>query len=501
MPRGSSDPEEAGAAELPSDLEDIEDPEGSPAIPAAAVAARAAGTPRAAAPAGYGDREIWALAWPVILSQVLASAVSLIDIAMLRALPSEAIAAVGFATQYLWLGQSVLFAIGIACVALMARAVGAGAWRRARHALAASLAVAVALGAAFATVTVLLPDRCMALLGADAGVIAIGRSYFQLSLGATALLAVTITLESAFRAVRDTRTPMVLAATVTVVKTVLNYAFIYGELGAPELGLTGAGLATALSQAFGLVLFVAVGTAAGGPVPIRVSLRDLREARGIYGEVLRISLPAVGERLVMNAAMMAYFSLVGIYGSAALAAYTIGVRLLSFSWIPGTGFSVAASTLVGQALGASDPEAASRAAARCLRFALLTSVALGLVFAGVREPLARAFTADATVVRELVPFMLLLALAQPLLALHFTLGGALRGAGDTVTPLLAAALGNWAFRVPLAWLAAHLLELDLLYVWAALIFDHLARSALLGAVFVRGAWRSRVGLEVAARRS
>ena len=340
----------------------------------------------------------------------------------------------------------------------------------------------------------------MALLGAEPRVVAIGRPYFQLSLGATVLLAVTITLESAFRAVRDTRTPMVLAATVTAVKTVLNYAFIYGELGAPELGLTGAGLATALSQAFGLVLFVAVGAATSGPVPIRMSLRDLREARGIYGEVLRISLPAVGERVVMNAAMMAYFSIVGVYGSAALAAYTIGVRLLSFSWIPGTGFSVAASTLVGQALGASDPDAAGRAALRCLRFALLTSVVLGLVFAGVREPLARAFTADAAVVAELVPFMLLLALAQPLLALHFTLGGALRGAGDTVTPLLAAALGNWAFRVPLAWMAARLLELDLLFVWAALVFDHLARSAVLGAVFARGAWRSRVGLEAAPRR-
>jgi Na+-driven multidrug efflux pump len=193
--------------------------------------------------------------------------------------------------------------------------------------------------------------------------------------------------------------------------------------------------------------------------------------------------------------MMAYFTLLGDYGSAAVAAYTIGIRVLSFTWIPGVGFSVASATLVGHALGASQAEQARRAGWRSVRLAVLVSVALGVVFALGREPLARAFSVDEGVVAELVPFMLLLALSQPLLGLHFTLAGALRGAGDTLTPLVAAGVGNWLFRVPLAWLCSRVLELPVLWVWWCLVSDHLARAAILALVFVRGRWQQRLGAE------
>lgn len=190
----------------------------------------------------------------------------------------------------------------------------------------------------------------------------------------------------------------------------------------------------------------------------------------------------------MNLAMISYFTIVGGYGSAALAAYTVGVRVLAFSWIPGTGFSTAASTLVGQALGAGNPRAATRAGWRAVRLALGFSLALGAVCAVGREWLGGLFTPDASVIQALGPFMLILAVSQPLLGLHFTLAGALRGAGDTVTPLLAAAFGNWAFRVPLAALGSAALHLDLVWIWGALFFDHLARAIWLGIAFRRGRW-------------
>jgi Na+-driven multidrug efflux pump len=210
---------------------------------------------------------------------------------------------------------------------------------------------------------------------------------------------------------------------------------------------------------------------------------------------VRISLPAVAERVVMNGAMMAYFTFIGTYGTAAIAAYTIGIRILSFSWIPGVGFSTASSTLVGQALGAHDPEGAARAGWRSVKMAVAVSVVLvlGVLFAAGRVPLAKIFTNDAGVVAELGPFMLVLALAQPLMGLHFTLGGALRGAGDTVTPLVAASLGNWALRVPIAFVCARVAEMPVLWLWLALVFDHLARAVWLLLAFQRGRWKQRLG--------
>jgi len=176
------------------------------------------------------------------------------------------------------------------------------------------------------------------------------------------------------------------------------------------------------------------------------------------------------------------------------------VRVLSFSWIPGTGLSIAASTLVGQALGAGDASAAGRAGWRATRMGLMISTVLGLVFAFAREPLGRAFTDDPAVIHALGPFMLTLALTQPMMGAHFTLGGALRGAGDTVTPLYAALLGNWGLRVPLAFLAAIVFEADVAWVWMALCSDHVSRAIWLAIEFSRARWAENLGVHAVADR-
>jgi Na+-driven multidrug efflux pump len=119
--------------------------------------------------------------------------------------------------------------------------------------------------------------------------------------------------------------------------------------------------------------------------------------------------------------------------------------------------------------------------------------ALGFSFFFLRGLLAHAFTGDARVAENLMPFMMMLAIAQPFMGAHFTLSGVLRGAGDTVTPLVGAAVGNWGFRVPLAWLFTRYLGHELVWVWAALIGDHFARMMISGGVFLRGNWAFRTG--------
>jgi Na+-driven multidrug efflux pump len=221
----------------------------------------------------------------------------------------------------------------------------------------------------------------------------------------------------------------------------------------------------------------------------------------VAGEVLWVSLPSMGERLIMSLAMLTYFKILSAYGTAAIAAYAIGVRLLSFSWAPGLGFAAAASTFVGQALGASDSSSARKAARRSLAQAILVTTGVAVLFVFLRAPLAHAFTRDARVAESLLPFMLMLAIAQPFMASHFTLGGVLRGAGDTFTPLVGALVGNWGFRVPLAWLFTRFFGHDLVWVWAALIGDHVARTIVNGVVFLRGKWSLRVGATVRIRRA
>ncbi|MEZ4372385.1 MAG: MATE family efflux transporter [Polyangiaceae bacterium] len=202
----------------------------------------------------------------------------------------------------------------------------------------------------------------------------------------------------------------------------------------------------------------------------------------------RVALPALGERLVMNVALLTYFAILSRgYGGAAIAAYAIGVRLLAFSWIPGLGFGVAAATLVGQALGAREVPLARQSGWRSVRLALIVMALLGVLVAFLRGTLARGFTADTAILEDLVPFLLTLAIAQPFMGVHFTLSGALRGAGDTMTPFLGAALGNWLIRVPLAYLLATR-GASVVWVWSALVGDHIARSIWSVFAFRSGRW-------------
>jgi putative MATE family efflux protein len=486
MPSSDFDPDTAPAEAG----EEITDPEAAPALPAAALArTAAAGTAEAPARVHDSYREIWSLSWPVILAQVLANGVSLIDIAMVGRLGSGSVAAAGYANQFFWLAQSALFAVGAACVALMARAIGAADPARARRALAASIEAA-GVTALVVTVAVLAaPGALLRLLGAEASIIELTIPYLNLLLGSSLLLSLSMTIESGMRADRDTRTPMLVALGVTLVKIALNFVLIFGALGFPRMGLVGAGVATVVSQIAGVAVLGWIVARRRSDSLLALRWRDFREAGALRRQVVRIALPGVGERLVMNLAILAYFRVLSEYGPVAIAAYTVGIRLMGFSWMPGVGFGTATATLVGQALGAGDAKAATAVGWRATRLALFVAVTLGAIFGVAREPLARLFTNDLELVAALGPFLLCLAVAQPFLQTHFTLGGAHRGAGDTWTPLVAASVGNWALRVPLAYGVAFALAGDVIWVWGAIVLDHLARSVWLAASFRRGRWR------------
>jgi len=436
--------------------------------------------------AAGGYREIWTLSWPVMLAQVLVSAVSLVDIAMVGRLGPHAVAAVGYASQFFNLAQAALFAIGTACVALMARAIGAGDRPRARVALAGSLIVALGTALLFLAIILAAPRWYLRGLGAEPAVIDAAIPYLVLILLATVFLAVSITLESALRADRNTRLPMLIAVAVTTLKIGLNAVLIFGAFGFPRLGLVGAGLATVAAQALGLAVYVSILVTSKRDSPLALESGDFRAACGELREVVRIALPGIGERLAMNLALLAYFRVLSSYGTVAIAAYTVGVRILAFSWIPGTGFGVAAATLVGQSLGAGRPQEAMRAGWRATRMAIGIAVPLGALCALAREPLGRLFTDDPATIEALGPFLLCLALSQPFLQAHFALGGAHRGAGDTWTPFIAAAVGNWLLRTPIAFFLAFVLHTDVIWIWYALTIDHLARTAWLTWSFRRG---------------
>ena len=434
------------------------------------------------------------MAWPVVLSYLLGNAIELIDIAMVGRLGRDSVAAVGYAAQYYHVAYTLLHSIGIGCVALMARAIGAGELERARHVFAGALWVALGVAGLATAVVTAAPGALLGLLDAQPHVARLATPYFRLIALSSLLVSISLMFESGHRAQRNTRTPMLIAVGTLVVKTAGNALLMFGWLGFPKWGLVGAGVATIVSQLVAASLYL-VSARWGGTAGVSLAIDAAMLARGLgrIRELLRVSLPAVGERLVMNVAILAYFKILSQYGTAAIAAYAIGVRLLSFSWIPGIAFGTAAATLVGQALGAGNRAEARRAGWRSVLLALASMTVLGIGCAFGRQPLSVLFTTDAGIIEHLLIFMLMLAIAQPFMGIHFTLSGALRGAGATGTPFAAAAVGNWVFRVPLAFLFSKVLGWSVTWVWAALVTDHLSRAIWMTGAFRLGRWARNTG--------
>lgn len=429
------------------------------------------------------DREIVRMAWPVIVSLLLVNAMELLDIAMVGRLGRDSVAAVGYAAQFMHVVVTSLQAISIAAVALMARGIGAGELTRARAVYAATFCFALGLSSLAALGVLVAPRFPLNVLGAEPLVVDVCVPYFQLVICSGVVVALNASFESAQRAQKNTRIPLLAVSVMVSVKITLNCLLIFGVAGCPRLELIGAGIATMAAHCAALLVYLALGRR-----QLRPSLSALRGQFRVTLDMLRVALPALGERLVMNIALLSYFSILSHgYGGAAIAAYAIGVRLLAFSWIPGLGFSVAAATLVGQALGAGQPARARQAGWRSVRLALAIMALLGVACAFFRGDLASGFTADPAIVKDLTPFLLTLAVAQPFMGVHFTLSGALRGAGDTVTPFLAASVGNWCLRVPLAWWFASR-GAGLVWVWGALVGDHVVRCVWATLAFRAGRW-------------
>jgi putative MATE family efflux protein len=437
-------------------------------------------------------RTILLLTWPVVVGQLLANAVPVFDLLMLSKYGTTTLAAVGYASQFLMLTQATLMALGAACVAMMARAIGARDEARARRAFAANLWLAVAVTLTTLLVTWIFPEELLHLLAVKDSVTHLAVPYLRLTIASAPFMAIALTYESAYRAARDTFRPMLIVGLCAVTKVLGNALLLTGVWGLPTLGLKGAGISTLCSQLLGALCFIFMSRAHRHSA-VRLRLSDLRVPLTTMRDAFAIAWPAVAERFAMNAATLVYFRFLGGYGVEAVAAYNVGVRILAFTWIPGLGLSVAAATMVGQALGAGDADRARRAGRVSSRLGAAIAVTLAAFFIFLRAPLARLFTDDPAVVAALEPFILLLGIGLPFLVSHFTLAGALRGAGDTLTPLWAAAVGNWVFRVPLGYLCAQLLHVELFWVWSIMIVDHVARAIWLNYAFEHGRWHERIG--------
>lgn len=436
-------------------------------------------------------RVVWMLAWPTVLTMLLQTLNSFVDRFFVGHLGSDALAAAGVGGQMMFLLFSVGMSIGVGTTALVARFTGAQELGEAK--IAANQSVWIAGLASVVCIAIAWPTRGLLLraLGVDQHAAGLADQYLAITILGTPFTFVMLALSSVFRGLGDTVRPLLISILANVVHLVGDWLLIFGHGGFPKMGLSGGAVAMTVSTIVASLAYLAFlpRTQVAGMMAVRRHL-EMEWAR----RILNIGVPALWQNLSRILSMMAFTGVLARTpeATAAVAALTIGLTAEGIAYMPGFGFSVAASTLTGQNLGARNPKRAEAAAWTALQQGLAVMIVMGIVFYVFAVPFAHLFSHDPEVVRLTALYLRIAALSEPFLAFGMILNGALNGAGDTKAPAWVAVITMWGVRLPLGILLAHTLHGGTPGAWWAMSASTMLSGIGALLLFKHGAWKKTV---------
>jgi MATE family multidrug resistance protein len=449
------------------------------------VATESPALPRSAERGGV--REVWELAYPVVLTQMSATAMGVVDSAMVGHLGATQLAAVGFSAVWMWTFFSFFHGTVSGVQTFVSQHDGAGEPRRcgawAWQALYGAMPFTLLCGLLLAPAV----GPLVALAGPSPELQTDARAYVLARLPGDVVFVGVMVLTSFFRGIGDTRTPLYATLFANGVNAVLDYGLIFGELGLPAWGVVGAGFATSVANVLaGVLLFTAFRRPA---LRRRYATDSVAPSAAAIRRFLRTGLPIGGQWFIGMTSFAIFTTFVARMGDASMAASQAFVMLLSISFMQAIGISVAATTLVGRYVGAGDVPAAFRS----FRSSQALGIALGglvaLLFVTIPGPLLRIFSDDPAVVALGRPLLLLGALFQICDAVQIISEGALRGAGDTRWPFLVETAFGWGVFLPLAWLLGEPLGYGLTGAWIGGTLSLAVSASILVRRFRSGAWQ------------
>ncbi|OPH61269.1 hypothetical protein BC351_15120 [Paenibacillus ferrarius] len=433
-------------------------------------------------------RIIFGLAGPSLAEMLLINITQMVMMILVGHLGATAVAAVGLTSQPYLLMTVVFAALNTGTTVIVARSTGAGQMTDANRAAGQSLL----LGSLLSIIIVLLGVTCaedmLRLMGANAEVVQYGLTYARLMFLSIGFSSISSALSAILRGAGDTRTPMKINVLSGCLSISLGFVLIYGHLGASEMGVTGAAIATLLVQAGAMVCFIAV--MFSGRFAVRIGLTDIsRLDTKMVLRMLKIGIPTSLEQLIMRLGIMTFVKICAGLGMVAVAASQIVTSIIGISFMPGAAFAIAASTLVGQTLGVGKPDLAERYVWQVRKYGMLLGGIMGAAFIIFAPHIFRLYTSDETIIREGSWALRIVGFIQVSQISQFVLGGALRGAGDTRYPLYSTLIGVWGVRVLLSYLFVYIFEWGMFGLWSAVACDQYLRSNLIYFRFKRMAWK------------
>jgi putative MATE family efflux protein len=438
---------------------------------------------------GSLNRAILLLAVPMVLEMVLESLFAVVDVFWVGRLGADAIATVGLTESLLSLIFAVAMGLSLSTTAMVARRIG----EKDPEGAAVAGVQAIALGF-FISVAIGIPcfffaPNLLRLMGATPSIIATGSGYTRICLGGSFAVLLLFLNNAIFRGAGDAAIAMRLLWVSNILNLILDPCLIFGLGPFPRLGVTGAAVATLTGRSIGVAYqFYRL---MRGTERFRILKSQIRLRFDVLLRLIRVSITGILQFAIAHTSWIGLVRIVSIFGAAALAGYTIAIRIVIFAILPSWGLSNAAATLVGQNLGAGHPERAEKSVWRTGIYNVTFLGAVGVIFIFFAEPIVRLFTSDPAVIPLGAACLRIVSYGNLGYAYFMVMMQAFNGAGDTITPTIVNFSGFWLLEIPLAYTLAIPLHMRSNGVFASIAIAESAMAAASAILFKQGKWKKK----------
>ena len=432
-------------------------------------------------------RALGLLAIPMMLEMAMESIFAVVDIAFVSRLGTDAVAAVGITEALITVLYGTAIGLGVGLTAMISRRIGADDVRGAAAVTGQAIWIGGLLSIAIGISGVIYARDLLELMGASASVVDQGVGFTAITLGGSVTIIYLFLLNAAFRGAGDATVALRSLWLANGINIILDPCLIFGLGPFPEMGVTGAAVATTIGRGSGVLYQLWYLMNGRGRIAFHV--RFLAFNLTLTLRMVKISLGGIGQFLIATASWIAVMRIVAIYGSAAVAAYTIALRMMEFVFLPAWGLGNAAATLVGQNLGAGQAERAEQSAWRAARYNAIFMSAIGVFLLLLAESITGLFTSEPDVLRWGTSCLQILSIGFPMYAVGMVVVQALNGAGDTTTPAALNFICFWLIQIPLAYWLATGTSLGPNGAFTAIVVAESTLTVLATIMFRKGTWK------------
>lgn len=435
-------------------------------------------------------RSILLLAIPMVLEMIMESVFAVVDIFWVAHLGTDAAATVGLTESLLTLIYALAIGLSIGATATIARRIGEGNPDGAARAAVQSIAIALLVSIVIAVVGAPMAPRLLQLMGGSPWVVEHGSAFTRVMLAGNVTVVMLFMVNAIFRGAGDAAIAMRTLWLANWINIFLGPCLIFGIGPFPKLGIVGAAIATNIGRGAGALFALSKLVRSGGRFDIR--REHLRIEPAIMAKLVRLSATGTFQVFIGMASWIGLVRIISSFGSNAVAGYTFGIRVILFALLPSWGMANAAATMVGQALGAGNPDRAERAVWKAGFYNMVFLGIVGLIFILFAPQIIWFYTDDPDVAQYGVDCLRIVAYGFLFYAYGMVLGQSFNGAGDTWTPTIINLFVFWLWEIPLAYVLGVQLNWGPRGVFIAMMIAFSTLALVSGLVFRQGKWKRKM---------